>query len=122
MNTVFKTAPTTSLSYRPPAGVPVRRPMHPGVWLDKTVFRPLELSQTELAKQLGISRRRVNEMVQGQRALSVDTAILLAERFQLPANYLLGLQADWDSYQAWHERKQLSHKPNELNTAVDTAC
>jgi len=61
-----------------PAGVPSRHPVHPGRMLERLVLQPLSLSQSETARQLGISRRRVNELVQGQRAMSPDTAIRCA--------------------------------------------
>jgi antitoxin HigA-1 len=85
----------------PPKGVPSRQPVHPGWLLDRFVLRPLALSQSEAARTLGISRRRVNELVQGQRAMSPDTAIRCALAFDLDAGFWLGLQARWDSYHHW---------------------
>jgi len=90
----------------PPAGVPLRAPQHPGRFLERHYLVPLGLSQSETARRLGISRRRVHELVQGQRAMTPDTAIRCALAFGLPAATWLALQADWDSYHAW---KQLRH-------------
>jgi len=84
-----------------PRGVPARIPVHPGRLLDRLVLRPLDLSQSEAARKLGISRRRVNELVQGQRAMSPDTAIRCALAFDLDVSFWLGLQARWDSYHHW---------------------
>jgi antitoxin HigA-1 len=76
--------------------------------LERLVLRPLALNQSETARQLGISRRRVNELVQGQRALSPDTAIRCALAFGLDVSFWLGLQARWDSYHHWHSLRQAS--------------
>ncbi len=70
-----------------------RRPMHPGHFLD--------LTQDELARRLGMSRRRVNERVRGRRGVSADTALRLALCFGLEAEFWLRLQAAWDAHAAW---------------------
>ena len=107
--------PPAPLAY--PAGVPVRRPVHPGRFLEREVLQPLMLSQTAAAQMLGISRRRVNELVMGHRSMSADTAIRCAMAFGLPAACWLALQARWDSWHAWQQlrravRQPLSLQPN----------
>lgn len=84
-----------------PAGVRLRVPPHPGTFLARHYLKPLALTQSEAARQLGISRRRLHELVHGQRRMSADTAIRCARRFGLPAAAWLALQADWDGHQAW---------------------
>jgi addiction module HigA family antidote len=85
-----------------PRGVPLRRPAHPGRLLERYVLAPLAINQSAAARLLGISRRRVNELVQGQRAMSPDTAIRCALAFDLDAGFWLALQARWDNWQHWH--------------------
>lgn len=85
----------------PPAGVRRRLPPHPGRFLARHYLTPLALSQSEAARRLGVSRRRLHELVHGQRRMSPDTAIRCARTFGLPAADWLALQADWDGYQAW---------------------
>jgi antitoxin HigA-1 len=85
----------------PPAGVPLRRPVHPGRFLQRQYLRPLALTQGEAARRLGISRRRVNELVGAQRQLTPDTAIRCAMAFGWPVAEALALQAAWDSFHAW---------------------
>lgn len=93
-----------------PAGVPLRRPEHPGRVLQRQCLGPLAISQSRAARLLGISRRRVNELVQGQRAMSPDTAIRCALAFGVDAGFWLALQARWDSYHHWRRlRHQLQH-------------
>ena len=85
---------------RPP-GVPLRAPLHPGRFLERQVLQPMGISQTRAARLLGVSRRRVNELVMGHRAMSADTAIRCAMAFGISAAFWLALQAQWDCHQAW---------------------
>ena len=85
----------------PPKGVPTRRPIHPGRLLVRTCLAPLSLNQSEAARLLGLSRRRLHELVHGQRAMSPDTAIRCARQFGIDAAFWLAQQAAWDSFQAW---------------------
>jgi len=88
-----------------PAGVPLRRPTHPGRFLERQFLRPLALTQVEAARRLGISRRRLNELVQGHRGMTPDTAIRCALIFGWPVDAWLALQAGWDSHQAWRQAR-----------------
>jgi len=84
-----------------PAGVPLRAPRHPGVLLQRYCLDPLALSQSEAARLLGMSRRRLHELVHGQRTMTPDTAIRCARRFGIEVGFWLTQQAAWDSFQAW---------------------
>jgi len=94
-----------------PAGVRRRVPVHPGRFLDRHYLEPLGLTQTEVARRLGVSRRRINELVQGKRAMSPDTAIRCAQAFGLPATAWLAMQADWDAWQTWHALRTRREAP-----------
>ncbi|TSE31036.1 putative HTH-type transcriptional regulator YbaQ [Tepidimonas thermarum] len=85
----------------PPRGVPVRAPLHPGRLLARTCLVPLSLNQNEAARLLGLSRRRLHELVHGQRAISADTAIRCARLFRIDASFWLAQQAAWNSFHAW---------------------
>ncbi len=82
-------------------GVPLRVPTHPGRLLARTCLLPLALNQSEAARLLGLSRRRLHELVHGQRAMSPDTAIRCARQFGIDAGFWLAQQAAWDSFHAW---------------------
>lgn len=71
-------------------------PIHPGEHLLEDFLTPFGISQTRLASDLGIPYRRVNEIVQGKRAISAETALLLARYFGNSAEFWLRLQADYD--------------------------
>ena len=96
-----------------PSGVPPRAPWHPGRFLSRNYLAPLGLSQTEAARLLGVSRRRLHELVQGQRDMTPDTAIRCALVFRSDTNFWLALQAAWDSFHAWKQlRSQLGDQPS----------
>jgi addiction module HigA family antidote len=84
-----------------PRGVPLRTPVHPGRFLERQFLKPLGLTQGQAAKLLGVSRRRLNEIVVGRRSLTADTALRCAMAFGLDASFWMALQSRWDSFQAW---------------------
>ncbi len=77
-----------------------RTPPHPGYFLDTRFLKPLGITQQALATALGISRRRVNELIRGHRGISADTAVRLARYFGNEAAFWMQLQCDWDLHEA----------------------
>ena len=71
-------------------------PVHPGEILLEEFMKPLELSQTRLGRDLGVSPRRINEIVHGKRSITADTALRLSRYFGTSAEFWVGLQADYD--------------------------
>jgi len=71
-------------------------PIHPGEVLLHEFLEPMELSQTRLAKGIGVSPRRVNEIVLEKRRITADTALRFAKYFGMSADFWLGLQMDYD--------------------------
>jgi addiction module HigA family antidote len=92
-------------------GVPARRPPHPGHVLETRFLKPLGISQTELAEALGVSRRRVNELINGKRAITPDTAVRLAMYFGNEAAFWMHLQVAWDMHSAVREVRASARKP-----------
>ena len=70
--------------------------VHPGRILYEDWMHPLDLSQNELARIMGVSARRVNEIVHGRRAITADSAVRLAKATGMTAHYWLALQADYE--------------------------
>ena len=68
----------------------------PGEILLEEFLRPLDLSQSALARALRVPPRRINEIVQGKRAITADTDLRLTRYFGLTPGFFLGLQADHD--------------------------
>lgn len=71
-------------------------PIHPGEALLEEFLKPMGLSQNRLALNLGVSPRRINEIVQGKRRVSAETALRLARYFGTSPQFWLGLQSDFD--------------------------
>ncbi len=71
-------------------------PVHPGEILLEDFLKPMGLSQNQLARDIGVSPRRINEIVLGKRALTADTALRLARYFKMSPKFWLGLQMDYE--------------------------
>jgi addiction module HigA family antidote len=71
-------------------------PTHPGEVLQEEFLKPLGISQYRLAKHLNVPARRINEIVQGKRSISADTALRLARYFGTTDRFWLNLQARYD--------------------------
>ena len=74
-------------------------PTHPGEMFLEEFLKPLGISQSAFAIQLGVSFPRLNEVVNGRRSVTPDTALRLAQVTGMSADFWLGLQQDWD---LWH--------------------
>jgi len=71
-------------------------PIHPGEVLQEEFLAPMGLSQNQLARDIGVAPRRINEIVLGKRRITADTALRLAAYFDMSAEFWLGLQMDYD--------------------------
>lgn len=69
---------------------------HPGEILSEEFLRPMSLSQTSLARSIGVPPRRINEFVLGRRAITADTDLRLARYFGLSDGFFMGLQTDYE--------------------------
>jgi addiction module HigA family antidote len=70
--------------------------------LAEEFLKPLGITQTELARLIGVSYPRVNELVHGKRGVTPDTALRLERLFGMEAQFWLNLQLAWDLYCALH--------------------
>jgi len=71
-------------------------PLHPGEILYEEFLKPMGLSQNQLAIAIKVPPRRINEIVQGKRRITADTALRLAKYFNMSPQFWLGLQMDYD--------------------------
>lgn len=72
------------------------RVIHPGEILLEEFLNPLGISQYELAKDISVPPRRINEIVHGQRSITADTALRLARYFRTSERFWLNLQSRYD--------------------------
>lgn len=71
-------------------------PIHPGEILMEEFLKPMGISQYKLAKDISVPARRVNEIVQGKRSVTPDTALRLSRFFGLSERFWMNLQARYD--------------------------
>ena len=69
---------------------------YPGKILLAEFLRPMALSQTALARAVGVPPRRINEIVLGKRTVTADTDLRLARYFGMSEGFFRGLQIDFD--------------------------
>lgn len=69
---------------------------HPGEILAEEFLKPMDLSQTALARAIGVPPRRINEIVLGKRAITADTDLRLARYFTMSEGFFIGLQTDYE--------------------------
>ena len=71
-------------------------PVHPGEVLLEEFLKPMQMSQSRLALDIGVHPRRINEIVLAKRSITADTALRLARYFGNSPQFWLGLQMDYD--------------------------
>ena len=93
--------------------------VHPGVILLEDWLKPMGLSQYALAKAIGVPPRRINEIVKGQRGISIDTALRLGAFFGTDAESWVNLQTRYDAELSRASlREALAHIPRDHANAV----
>jgi addiction module HigA family antidote len=80
-----------------------RLPVHPREILFEGFLVLLGLSQSRLAKDIGVLPRRVGEIVHGTRAVSADTALRLVRYFGTTAEFWMSLPSRYDVERARDE-------------------
>lgn len=76
------------------------KPMHPGVVLSEIYMQEMGLNQTQLAEKCKCSHRKINEIVNGKRAISPEFAIVLEKVLGTTAEMWVRIQAEYDLWVA----------------------
>src|SRR5258707_6748196 len=84
-----------------------RPPTPPGEMLLEEFIKPLGMTQAELAARIGISRVRLNEIVNGRRGITPSTAMRLAKAFGTTAEFWLNGQIAIDLYRAENDERAI---------------
>lgn len=74
----------------------VNNPIHPGEILQEEFLTPYGITQVAFAKHIGVPFQRVNEIVNGKRGITADTAWLFAEAFGNSPQFWMNAQAFYD--------------------------
>jgi addiction module HigA family antidote len=94
-------------------------PVHPGEILLEDFLKPLGITRYRLAKSIGVSQRRIDEICAGKRAITADTALRLARFFGTDAQSWMNLQAEYDLESAAIAlADRIEHEVKPLNEAA----
>jgi antitoxin HigA-1 len=90
-----------------------------GVLVDE-FMEPLNLTQGDLAQAMGVPRKHVSELYNNRRAITADTALMLARVFGNSADFWLNVQRRTDLWDALHspERRQSINRARPLRSAA----
>ena len=99
-----------------------RQPVSVGEMITEEFLVPLHITQGQLAKAMGVSRRTVNEICTGKRAVTVDTALMLARAFDNTPDFWLNLQRRNDIWAALHTPKRKARIEKAIPVREMLAC
>jgi len=77
-----------------------RKPTHPGELIREDLLPETGISQTDLARLMGVSRRTISEVIHERRRLTPDIALRLAKVFNSTAEMWLNMQQAVDLWKA----------------------
>jgi len=80
-----------------------RLPIHPGEILMEEFMKPYGMTQTEIARRIGVSRKHISEVVNGRKGISTDMALRLSRLFGTSPELWLNGQMAWD---VWHAMRE----------------
>src|SRR3954464_16074599 len=81
-------------------GVRIKHPAHPGAFLKSEVLEALELSVTDAAKALGVTRPALSALLNERAALSPEMALRVEKAFGLSMETLMRMQNSFDIAEA----------------------
>lgn len=82
-------------------------PIHPGEILLEEFLKPMNISQYRISKDINVPARRINEIVQGKRGITANTALRLGHYFGMSPQFWINLQTHYDLEV---ESDKLAHK------------
>jgi len=82
-----------------------RSPIHPGEILLEEFLKPYNITQTDIARRVGVSRKHINEIVHCRKPISTDMALRLSRFFGTSPELWLNGQIAWDVWNELHSRK-----------------
>jgi len=90
----------------------------PGEILQEEFLKPMGITQYRLAKDITVPARRINEIVNGQRGITADTALRLGRYFGMAAQFWLNLQNQYDLEQEEAKLKNRLQKEVKIAAAA----
>ncbi len=83
-----------------------RRPTAPGEVLREEFLAPQRLTQGDLAEKMGVPIQRINLLINERRAVTAETALLLAKALGTTPEFWMNLQAQCDLWDAQRSLKE----------------
>lgn len=85
-----------------------RQPTHPGCILKEEFLDSMKVTQADLASHLGWTYSKINEIVNGKRGITLETALCFADVFGTTPDFWLNLQKNHDLWKAQqkHSKKE----------------
>ncbi len=85
----------------------MHNPPHPGEVLRELCLEPLELTVTDAARALGVSRKTLSAILNGRAGISPEMAVRLSLAFNTSAESWLNQRLQYDLWHAEKARKRL---------------
>jgi addiction module HigA family antidote len=85
----------------------MHNPPHPGEALRRLCLEPLNLTVTDAARSLGVSRKALSGILNGRAGISPEMAVRLSIAFNTSAESWLNQQLQYDLWHAEKDRKRL---------------
>lgn len=82
-----------------------KNPFHPGEMLHEEFIEPMGMSQAVFAEKIGWSRARLSALIRGERGVTADVALDLAETLGTSARLWMNMQATYDLDKAARARR-----------------
>lgn len=95
-----------------------RTPTHPGEMLLEEFLNPMNITQRQLADAIYVPYQRINDIVNGRRGITPNTALRLAKYFNTSADFWMNVQLRWELYFAQREEKTKLNKIQPMTTLV----
>ena len=85
----------------------MHNPPHPGEVIRELCLKPLDLTVTDAARHLGVSRKALSELLNGRAGVSPEMAIRLSIAFDTTPESWLSMQMEFDLWNASKKRSKL---------------
>ena len=86
----------------------MHNPPHPGEIIRELCLEPLNISVTDAAESLGVSRKTLSSILNGRAGISPEMAIRLSIAFDTSPESWLNQQSQYDLWQAEQKRSSLN--------------
>lgn len=84
---------------------------HPGEFIREICLEPLDITVTEAARKLGVTRKALSELLNGKTGISTEMALRLAKAFNTTPESWLTQQMNYDLWEARQKQENIEVEP-----------